>query len=471
MASLHVLIVDNSIPHRRIMRKSMQEALDGLKDGGRIDIAANEDDVSQKFASFQPHAILFNFAMAIRRIGGDSFLVWLKKHTTAPIIAYGLSEVLRPAALTSGAEAFFLRPTTDADWPPFASKIVRFLYRLVYEKDENAPAAPLHMEGGNAQKAISGNSGLLRRPLPRFSQASNAVHNDVASTPSSRKSASGSRFIASAWTQKVPTYDVATAANVVTATAPAIAPMDSAHAVAQEQRAGHKKAGLTYAEQHFAALARQAAGQHKKTKQEPVLRVDLPNIQQKTPLDLIAIGASTGGTDAIAEVLHHLTPPLPPIVIVQHIPSYFSRLFAIRLNEECAIEVEEAADGDPVYPNHAYIAPGGQHMTVVREGSRFVLHCAPGPKVHSVCPSVDVLFDSVAAVAGGSTLGVILTGMGGDGADGLLHMRQRGAETLGQDEQTCVVYGMPRVAYERGAVAHQLPLQHVAPAILKVAGR
>ena len=458
MSRLNVLIVDSSLPHRKTMMASMQDALDAMPDGGRVELAASDADVSQKLASFQPHAILFNFAMSIRRVGGVGFLAWIQQATSAPVVAYGLSEVLRPSALTLGAEAFFLRPTSDDDWPPFASKIVRFLHRLAFEKDANGPVAPLHPESAAPQPAVSGAPGLPRRPLPRFSPAEVFVHTAPAaqSVPPTKPKFNS---ISVAWANRVPQP------TIQTATAPAEAPAIRTRTPEPQQHA------LSYAEKHFAALARQAAGHHKKAKPEPVHHVALPDLQPKIPLDLIAIGASTGGTDAIAEVLHHLTPPLPPIVIVQHIPSYFSRLFAIRLNEECSIDIEEAADGDPVYPNHAYIAPGGQHMTVVREGSRFVLHCAPGPKVHSVCPSVDVLFDSVADVAGANALGVILTGMGGDGADGLLHMRRKGAETLGQDEQTCVVYGMPRVAYEKGAVAHQLPLQHVAPAILKVAGR
>jgi len=204
----------------------------------------------------------------------------------------------------------------------------------------------------------------------------------------------------------------------------------------------------------------------------PAAAPPLPaEIHPAAGIKLIAIGASTGGTDAIADVLHRLQPPLPPIVIVQHIPAYFPRLFAIRLNEECTLPVDEGEDGLILEPSHAYIAPGGLHMTVAREGGRMVVRCQPGPKVHSVCPSVDVLFDSVAKLVGGTALGVILTGMGRDGAEGLLHMKEAGSPTLGQDEKTCVVYGMPRVAYECGAVAHQLPLPHIAPAILKVVGR
>ena len=425
MASLHVLIVDNSLTHRKIMMDAMQEALTCLPDGGRVELATTDAAVAKEIPSFAPHAILVNFAMSIKRVEGDRFLVWLKKQTDAPIVAYGLSDVLRPSALASGAEAFFLRPTTEADWAPFSSKIVRFLYRLAFEASENQPIAPRQASPAPSQPTVSGAPGATRRPQPAPSAPSPATPD----TPESKLAAF------------------------------------------QKQHAARRKEALTYAEQHFAALARHAAGQQKETEAHVPVSLTLPGIRAKSPLDLIAIGASTGGTDALAEVLHHLSPPLPPIVIVQHIPSYFSRLFAIRLDAECSLTIEEGADGEIALPNHAYIAPGGQHMTVEREGTHYVLRCAPGPKVHSVCPSVDVLFDSVAQEAGGAVLGVILTGMGRDGADGLLRMRKLGAETLGQDERTCVVYGMPRAAYECGAVAHQLPLQHIAPAILKIAGR
>lgn len=185
-------------------------------------------------------------------------------------------------------------------------------------------------------------------------------------------------------------------------------------------------------------------------------------------INLIAMGASTGGTEALSIVLKKLQPPLPGIVIVQHIPPMFSKLFADRLNTECSLTVKEAASGDVVMPNHVYIAPGGKHMTVQSMGSRYMLECKPGPPVHSVCPSVDVLFDSVAEIAGDKALGVILTGMGRDGADGLLHMRQKGSHTLGQDAATCTVYGMPKAAYEDGAVERQLPLTSIPLEIVKI---
>ncbi|WP_294155339.1 chemotaxis protein CheB [uncultured Selenomonas sp.] len=422
MSSLHVLIIDNSIPHRKIMMRSMQDALGYLADGGCVEMVSNTAEVTEKLQTFHPHAIIVNFAMSIIRVHGERLVPWLVRTSGVPIIAYGLSEVLRPTAMSAGAEAFFLRPTTDADWPPFCSKVVRFLYRLVF-----LPEPLINEEATKAKEP----------PAP--AQPSSPAHRIDLPKPPVTTSSFGIQMPKPSTPKKVP--------------------------------AEPPKGQNSQAEQHFAALARQAAMQHATAIHE-IPHVTLPAAIQPAPkIDLIAIGASTGGTDAIADVMHGLTPPLPPIVIVQHIPSYFSRLFAIRLNEECAIDIEEASDDEPIYPNHAYIAPGGLHMTVAREGGRMVVRCQPGPKVHSVCPSVDVLFDSVAKLVGGTALGVILTGMGRDGAEGLLHMKEAGSPTLGQDEKTCVVYGMPRVAYECGAVAHQLPLPHIAPAILKVVGR
>lgn len=185
-------------------------------------------------------------------------------------------------------------------------------------------------------------------------------------------------------------------------------------------------------------------------------------------ISFIAIGASTGGTVALSKVIADLKPPLPPILVVQHIPANFSRLFAERLNDESTLAVKEAKDGDRVERNHVYIAPGGLHMRLVSTANGYRLACAPGKPVNSVCPSVDVLFDSVADLVGNESLGVILTGIGRDGADGLLKMRKAGAATLGQDKKTCVVYGMPKSAWEAGAVQKQLPLESIAGAIMAI---
>ncbi len=185
---------------------------------------------------------------------------------------------------------------------------------------------------------------------------------------------------------------------------------------------------------------------------------------------IVAIGASTGGTEAIKEVLVRLPATVPGIVIVQHMPPRFTTSFAERLNGLCAFEVREAADGDSVHPGRCLIAPGNFHMLLRRSGARYYVNVKTGPLVHHQRPAVDVLFRSVAKAAGKNAVGVILTGMGADGAEGLLQMKQAGAYTIGQDEATCVVYGMPKAAYELGAVQKVLPLRRIPDEIMRWVG-
>ena len=194
-----------------------------------------------------------------------------------------------------------------------------------------------------------------------------------------------------------------------------------------------------------------------------------------TNLDLtdkiVAIGASTGGTEVLKEVLTRLPATVPGIVVVQHMPPRFTTAFAERLNSLCAFEVREGEDQDTVYPGRCLIAPGNFHMLLRRSGTRYYVNVKTGPMVHHQRPAVDVLFRSVAKAAGRNAVGVILTGMGADGAEGLLLMRQAGATTVGQDEASCVVYGMPKAAYEAGAVERVAPLSNVAAEIMRLVGR
>jgi len=184
------------------------------------------------------------------------------------------------------------------------------------------------------------------------------------------------------------------------------------------------------------------------------------------PDAVIAIGASTGGTEAIASLLTQLPESSPGVVITQHIPPQFSRAFANRLNEICALRVKEAEDGDKLQPGVALVAPGDFHMLLRKSGGRYFVNVKTGPRVCYQRPSVDVLFISVAEVAGNQSIGVLLTGMGADGAQGLLRMRQAGARTIAQDEATCVVYGMPREAAELGAAEQIVPLPNIPDAIM-----
>lgn len=180
---------------------------------------------------------------------------------------------------------------------------------------------------------------------------------------------------------------------------------------------------------------------------------------------IIAIGASTGGTEAIFSLLKQLPAEMPGILIVQHIPPRFSKMFADRLNDQTLFSVKEAENGDYLAPGKVLVAPGDQHMVVKKFGERYKVQVTHGDKVNGHCPSVDVLFESVANVCKNDAVGIILTGMGYDGAKGLLSMRRKGARTIGQDQASCVVYGMPKVAFEVGAVEKQAPL-HKIPEVL-----
>lgn len=188
----------------------------------------------------------------------------------------------------------------------------------------------------------------------------------------------------------------------------------------------------------------------------------------KTTESVIAIGASTGGTEAIKEVLLRLPPDTPGIVIAQHIPAAFSAPFAKRMDNSCPMSVCEASDGQQVLPGHVYIAPGDRHLLIERSGARYICRLNDGPPVNRHKPSVDVLFRSVAANVGSNAMGVILTGMGDDGARGMQEVKQAGAETLAQDEASSVVWGMPGEAVKLGCVDHVLPLNKVADKLLSL---
>lgn len=181
---------------------------------------------------------------------------------------------------------------------------------------------------------------------------------------------------------------------------------------------------------------------------------------------VLAIGASTGGTQAIESILRDLPPASPGTVIVQHMPEQFTTSFAKRLDQISQMEVREARDGDSVGPGVALVAPGNRHMLLQQSGARYLVRVKTGPAVNHHRPSVDVLFQSVSRSAGSSAVGVLLTGMGTDGAKGLLAMHEKGAYTLAQDEETCVVFGMPREAVKLGAVDDVIPIQHIPRAIV-----
>ncbi len=209
-------------------------------------------------------------------------------------------------------------------------------------------------------------------------------------------------------------------------------------------------------------------------KEEPTIE-NKAKIQKKEPIKIIntkaqgiiAIGASTGGTEATLKILKELPKEVPGILVTQHMPSGFTKMYADRLNKICSIEVREAVDGDRVENGLALVAPGDKQMKLKKDTKGYYVSCKPGDKVSGHCPSVDVLFSSVAETADKNAVGIILTGMGKDGAQGLMNMKKAGAFTIGQDEKSCVVYGMPMVAYNIGAVQVQASIDNIADILIK----
>lgn len=192
-----------------------------------------------------------------------------------------------------------------------------------------------------------------------------------------------------------------------------------------------------------------------------VSEIKSENLIYKDNVSIIAIGASTGGTEAILKVVKDFSIDMPCIVVTQHMPPVFTKMYADRLNKLCKMEVKEAKNGDSVTSGKIFIAPGDKHMQVIKKYNNYIIECFSGEKVNGHCPSVDVLFNSVAENVGANSIGILLTGMGCDGAKGLLNMKQKGAFTIGQDEQSSIVYGMPKVAYNIGAVSKQMSLNNI----------
>ncbi|MFA9397973.1 MAG: chemotaxis response regulator protein-glutamate methylesterase [Clostridiaceae bacterium] len=183
---------------------------------------------------------------------------------------------------------------------------------------------------------------------------------------------------------------------------------------------------------------------------------------------IIAIGASTGGTEAIFDLISAFPRNMPPILVVQHMPPVFTKMYADRLNSSCKMQVKEAESGDKVIPGRVLIAPGDKHLKLIKKGTFFIVECFDGDKVNGHRPSVDVLFNSVAENVGKDAIGIILTGMGYDGAKGLLNMKKKGAYTIGQDEKSCVVYGMPKVAFDIGGVMKQESLNDIPKIVYSI---
>jgi two-component system chemotaxis response regulator CheB len=225
--------------------------------------------------------------------------------------------------------------------------------------------------------------------------------------------------------------------------------------------------GIGEYQQEIVEKIRVAAKTKPRARSKAASEVKAIPVQYSGTETIVGIGASTGGTEAIRQVLEQLSPAFPATVITQHMPPNFTKSFAERLNNLCRISVHEARDGERILPGNAYIAPGDKHMQIIRSGADYRIKLNDGPLVSGHKPAVDVMFESLAKVVGKNTIATILTGMGKDGAKGLLALREAGAITMAQDEASCVVYGMPRAALELGATKHIIPLDKMSKALSK----
>ncbi len=444
MEPVKVLIVDDSLLFRGVLSHGLKSR---LPEGSQIETAGEPFATRDKILSFAPDVMILDVEMP--NINGIEFLRRLIVQYNLPTVVSSSRPAYKPLAMEAGAFAFLEKPGSAfgsgayMDGMAAEVKLAREYGQLMTEKARQRKARS-EMTMSQVEELVRQADAAPQRPKvsytmvgqggaspvsaakPMYSSLSrNAGHEPVSTATLGKGRAAGSDVVASA------------EAALQTVKANAAAAFSAVNNLKQMQ-AGRE----VYVPPRVVPP-----------------EMPLNNVKE---FKLIAIGASTGGTEALSKVLKALRPPMPPIVIVQHIPPMFSKLFADRLHNECHISVKEAENGDRLEPNWAYVAPGNKQMKIKKYGGILQLDVNPGERVNGHCPSVDVLFDSVVDTMAPQTLGVILTGMGDDGADGLVRMRKAGSATLGQDEATCVVYGMPRAAYERGGVEKQLPIEGIA---------
>ena len=427
MSDLKILIVDDSLFFREALARGLASNISGTIE---VEKAENPFEARDKILSFDPDVMILDVEMP--KMNGIEFLRRLIVQYALPTVVLSSRPAYKNLALEAGAFSFIEKPSMTLGSGDFMKKVAEEVCRakahgdkLIAESQEVASTSPEPPRQSVQPATVAAPPPPKPQPAQQFTAASPSTAQSGSQQVSAFKSY-GSHEQVSQHLSRV------------------VSNMNAMKAIAQQM---------------------------KSDKPEPQ---SVPLSSLKTPVpprkvELIAIGASTGGTEALSKILRDLKPPLPPIVIVQHIPPMFSKLFSDRLDKECVIHVKEAEDGDRLEPNSAYVAPGNKQMRVKNVGGLMSLDVNPGPKYGGHCPAVNVLFKSVAENVGDRAMGVILTGMGEDGAEYMVKMREAGCVTLGQDEASSVVYGMPRVAFEKGAVMQQVPLNGMAMMITAVA--
>lgn len=449
MKAIKVLIVDDSLFFREILSRRL---ISRLPKNSQIDTAGEPFEARDKILSFDPDVMVLDVEMP--QMNGIEFLRRLMVQYNLPTVVLSSRPAYRDLALEAGAYNFIEKPSTTLGSGNFGDDVAAAIMSALASHEDAARRA--------AERTAYSEPPAAGEDEPAPQPVSPLRKRTAYTVPSSV--GRGQVFTASP--------NLATGTSVGSGQVFTAPPRINASGVVKTDNKVSDVSSRVTSDMHqitkmMQEMTAKASAGREKPVSVPVSQIKAPVPSAK--IKLIAIGASTGGTEALSSILKTLVPPLPPILVVQHIPPMFSRLFAERLHNECQLSVKEAVNGDTLEPNWVYIAPGSKQMRLKGFADNMVLDVNTGEKVNGHCPSVDVLFHSVADKMGNKALGVILTGMGEDGARGLLRMRECGAVTLGQDGASCVVYGMPRAAYEMGAVTQQLPLSAMAGMITTVA--
>ncbi len=435
MEKIKLLLVDDSILFREVLSKYI------LRDGSIevVDKVADPYAARDAILRTEPDVMVLDFE--IPRMDGVSFLRKLLPQYYIPTIAISSRAESKDDFISAGAVDFLAKPVTKAgnDIEKYAADLcdlIRKAYKITH------PNALIDARGRplvNSSSAV-GNSGLTgtagaERPEP----------SSIRPGPVTPVKSGNSPHIPNAGNAG----NAGNVGNVVKNAA--------------EFTANAKKTIARHTQQIAQATGISSLPEAPKNSYVAIVQ-NRPKLRRSDIV--IALGASTGGTEALERVVRRFPEDTPPVVIVQHMPAGFTKLYAERLNRSCAMEVKEAEDGDRLRRGLIIIGAGDFHLRLQKDARGFYVSSKSGERVSGHCPSVDVLFNSVASAAGPNAIGAILTGMGRDGADGLLAMRQAGAFTIGQDKDSCVVYGMPMEAYKIGAVEVQAPLDKIPEIIL-----
>lgn len=409
MDRIKLLVVDDSILFREVLSRYIQQD-DMIEIVGKAGDAYSARDM---ILQYEPDVMTLDLEMP--RMDGAAFLKKLLPQYYIPTIVVSSSDE-RKAAKEAGAVEFLAKPAarTNNDMAQFAEELCAAI-RRAYKS--NHP---------NVNIDIKATVKLPVKPTVSQPAPQSAVKPAVSAVPPKSSMSEMARV-------------AAMAEKAVSQTAQSIS-----NSGVQSIYENKDKSAM-------AAAAAANAPKHAKLKKSEAI---------------IALGASTGGTEALEQVIRVFPADTPPVIIVQHMPAGFTKLYSERLNRSCKMEVKEAVDGERLRRGLIVVGAGEHHLRLCKDRQGWYISSKPGEKVSGHCPSVDVMFNSVAEVAGPLAIGAILTGMGRDGADGLLKMRQAGAFTIGQDKETCVVYGMPMEAYNCGAVEVQAPLYKIADIIL-----